>query len=170
MMDVDEADQLLQKPLEPRDYNRLAQWLRVTSEQTRMQFFQKHLHSCHSAFWRLATSCINSRSGALDLFKRGLDGILSPNSTMTRICTRFGVAKLGAKRAIAEIESRIDTQPHVVDMALYWLPSMIAIDDPSFALLKALQVKAEDKNIIKPVRRMQSEDGRITFADRYGNE
>lgn len=115
-------------------------------------------------------SSINSRSEAFDLFKRGLDDITSAHSAKTKICTHFGVAKLGAKSAIAEIASRIDSQPHVVDMALYWLPSMIAKDTPAFTVLEMLQIQAEDKNIIKPVRSIKGSDGRITYADRYGSE
>ncbi|MBE2283300.1 MAG: hypothetical protein IAE77_07545 [Prosthecobacter sp.] len=169
-MDVIEADQLLQRPLESKDFNRLAKWLREISDSIRLDFFRRHLHLSHPAFWRLATSCINSRAEAFDLFKRGLDDIVSAHSQKTKICTQFGVAKLGAKRAIAVIAARIDSQPHVVDMALYWLPCMISKDAPTFALLKALQAEAERTNIIKPTRRIEGVGGSVTYADRYGAE
>lgn len=165
-----EANQLMQRPLEGKDSNRLAKWLRESPEAERMDFFRRHLHTSHPAFWKLAMSSINSRSEAFDLFKRGLDDITSADSSKTKICTHFGVAKLGAKRAIAEIASRIDSQPHVVDMALYWLPRMVSEHAPAFDALEALQTKAENKNIIKPVRRIKGADGKITYADRYGGE
>ena len=169
-MDVIEADQLLQRPLESKDFNRLAKWLRESAESIRLDFFRRHLRLSHPAFWRLATSSINSRGEAFELFKRGLDEIVSAHSQKTKICTQFGVAKLGVKRAIAEIAARIDSQPHVVDIALYWLLCMISKDAPTFVLLEALQAEAESKNIIKPVRRIEGVGGKVTYADRYGVE
>lgn len=166
-MDTDEAAKLMQHPLESRDFNRMAQWLRGTEGEARVSFLREHLD--HSAGYRLAISAINNRDEAFEILRFGLDGIHSANSQRTKALAQFGITKLGAKRTIAEIASRIDAQPHVVDMALYWLPSMIPKDDPARKPLIALQRQADQLGVIRPARRTVHLDGSITFTDRYGD-
>ena len=83
---------------------------------------------------------------------------------------QFGITKLGSKRAVAEIASRIDTQPPVVDMALYWIPTMIPKDDRARTPIEELQNRADELGIIRPTRRIDHSDGSVTFADRYGDQ
>jgi len=167
-MPPDEIHQLMLKPLESRDFNRIAKWLRQASSAERMEFL--NLHFTHSSFWRLATSCINNRAEADTFFNKGLDDISSAQSQKTKICVQFGVSKLGAKRAISIIGSRIDSQPYMVDMALYWLPTMLDREQRAAAGFVSLLKEAEEKNIIKPVKRTVSANGRITYSDRYGSD
>jgi hypothetical protein len=165
-MDANEAAILMQRPLESRDFNQVAQWLRGTESASRVAFLKVHFD--HSASSRLALSAINNRDEAFEILRFGLDGIHTAHSQRTRVMVQFGVTKLGGKRTIAEIASRIESQPHVVDMALYWIPSMIARDDPAREPLEELQKRAEELGVIRPVRRTVHPDGRVTFADRYG--
>lgn len=167
-MPSDEFHFLMRKPLESRDFNRIAKWLRQSSSAERMEFL--NLHFDHSSFWRLAASCVNNRAEAGTLFSKGLDDIRSAHSQKTKICVRFGVSKLGAKRAISVIASRIDSQPYMVDMALYWLPTMLDREQMAAAGFVSLQKDAEQKKIIKPVKRNVSATGKATYSDRYGSD
>lgn len=144
----------MQRPLESRDFNQVAQWLRGTESEARVCFLKEHFD--HSASYRLAISTINNRDEALEILRFGLDAIRSAHSQQTKAMAQFGVTKLGGKRTISEIASRIGTQPHVVDMALYWMPSMIPKEDPARKPLKALRKQAEELEIIRPTRRTLS--------------
>lgn len=166
-MDANDAVRLIQRRLESRDFNRVAQWLRGIEGEARIEFLKQHFD--HSASYRLAISTINNREEAYEILRFGLDAIRSANSQRTKAMAQFGVTKLGARRTVAEIASRIDTQPHVVDMALYWMPSMISKEDPARKPLKELQKRANESGIIRPVRRTVHPDGSVTFADRYGD-
>lgn len=166
-MDEDEATKLMQRPLESRDFNRVAQWLRGTESESRVSYLKEYFD--HSASYRLAISTINSRDEAFEILRFGLDTIHSAHSQRTKAMAEFGVTKLGGRRTIAEIASRIETQPHLVDMALYWMPSMIPKEDPAQKLLKDLQKRADELGIIRPTRRTVHPDGSVTFADRYGD-
>lgn len=165
-MDADEASKLMQRPLESRDFNRVAQWLRGAESESRVRFLKEHFD--HSASYRLAISTINRRDEACEILRFELDAIHSAHSQRTKAMAEFGVTKLGGRRTIAEIASRVATQPHVVDMALYWMPSMIPEEDPARKLLKDLQKQADELGIIRPTRRTVQPDGSVTFADRYG--
>ena len=167
-MPPDEFHHLMRKPLESRDFNRIAKWLRQASSTERMEFLIQHFN--HSSFWRLATSCINSRDEAGTLFNKGLDDICSAHSQKTKICVRFGISKLGAKRAISVIGSRIDSQPYMVDMALYWLPTMLDREQLEASGFVSLLKEAEQKSIIKPVKQTVSTRGKVTYSDRYGSD
>ena len=166
-MNADQAADLMRKSLASHEFNEVAKWLRSEVSGVRMDFLRERIN--HSAILRLAMSCVNDRGEAQELFRLGLDSIMYANSQKTKLWTQFGVTKIGAKRAITEISNRVDSQPHVVDMALYWLPSMIPEGDSSRDSLVQLQNLAKRLDLIKPVRKTVHEDGSITFSDRYGN-
>lgn len=164
-METGEIAKLMHCPLESRDFNRVAQWLRGLESEARVSFLKEHFE--HSSSYRLAISTINNRAEAFEILGFGLDAILSAHSQRTKFMAQFGITKLGAKRTIAEIASRIDTQPHVVDMGLYWMPSMIPKADPAWNSLMELQKKADELKIIRPTQHNIHSDGRVTFTDRY---
>ncbi len=157
----------MRRPLEARDFNQIAQWLRRAESDTRVSFLTDHI--AHSAIYRLAISTINNRTEAYQFLRFGLDSIHSAHSQKTKAVAQFGVTKLGGKRTIAEIASRINSQPHVVDMALYWLPSMISRKDPAYFPLQDLRKRAAELGITKPARRTVNSDGSVTFSDRYAD-
>lgn len=155
--------------LDQREFNRVAAWLRTAEPTVRLQFLRDCI-GLRGPMLRLATSVVNARNEALDLFQRGLNTIQVPNSTATKLWLRFGVTKLGARRAIQEIRDRIDTQPHVVDMAIYWLPSMLTRETAGHQELDALVVLAKSKKIIRPVVQIKMPDGSTLYGDRYASE
>ena len=166
-MDATEAAKLMDKNLESREFNLISSWLRQEKSSSRVSFLIDSIG--HTAIWRLATSTINDRREALELYKLGLDRIHSAHSQLTMKWVRFGVTKLGPRRAIAEIAKRLDSQPYVVDMALYWLPSLVGGDQSGDYMIKQLQAAASEADAIRPVRSEIQADGTVLFRDRYGN-
>ncbi|MBK1790052.1 hypothetical protein [Persicirhabdus sediminis] len=166
-MDAIEAAKLMGKNLESRELNLISSWLRQEESAFRVSFLIDAIG--HTAIWRLATSTINDRREALEIYKLGLDRIHSAHSQLTMKWVKFGVTKLGPRRAIAEIAKRMDSQPYVVDMALYWLPSLIGGDRSGCDMMKQLQAAASEAGIIRPVRSEKQADGSVLFRDRYEN-
>ncbi len=166
-MDAAEADNMMGSTLQTPVFDRIASWLRTLDGRERVQFLKRHFN--HNASYRLAISTINNRNEAIELVRFGLDAIVKPHSQQTKGIVQFGLIKIGPARTISEISNRIDSQPHVVDMALYWLPRLIQESELPRSQFEELAQKAHEKGIIKPMRRIEHSDGTFTYADRYGD-
>ncbi|MCP4886328.1 MAG: hypothetical protein GY904_06915 [Planctomycetaceae bacterium] len=154
-------------PLETPDFNDVASWLRTCSADERVQFLKRHFN--HRASYRLAISTINNRKEALELVRFGLDAITKPHSQQTKGIVQFGIVKIGLSRTISEISNRIDNQPHVVDMAVYWIPRLVPETELKLSRFTDLQHEAQEKGIIRPPRRIEHPDETVTCADRYAD-
>ena len=165
-MDAKKAAELMERPLDSREFNNLASWLREVDGRERTCFLKEHFSN--SASYRLATSVINKRDEAYEIVRFGLDSIHTANSQRTKAAVEFGIKKLGPKRTIAEVATRINSQPHVVDMALYWMPSMIEEGDLALPDLKELKRVALEADVIRPTRETRQTDGSTLYSDRYG--
>jgi hypothetical protein len=146
--------------------NELKAWLRREVTQVRMDFLKRCIE-LRGAGAGLATSVVNDKVEAVDLFRTGLASITTPHSQTTRAWIEFGVTKLGARRVIRELEPLMDSLPHVVDMALYWLPTMIPKKAPGFREMRNLKREAMKNGVVRPPRQTAGDDGTILFHDRY---
>jgi hypothetical protein len=167
-MDFEQAAELIEPPFGGREFNAVAKWLRGVSSEVRLAFLRPRFLLSSTAY-RLAISTVNKSAEATELLRLGLDRIQSPNSTSTKAMVKFGVMKLGARRTIKELAARMESQPHVVDMAVYWLPTLISMEDPGWESFKELSQRAQTLGIIRPVRRLMGSDGKLEYGDRYAD-
>ena len=161
------ADKLMLNPLETPDFKGVANWLRNCSSEERVLFLKRHFD--HRASYRLAISTVNNRNEAAELVQFGLDAFVKPHSQQTKGIIQFGIVKIGVSQTVAAIAERIDSQPHVVDMGLYWFPRIVSDADLKGSRFADLQHDATEKGIIRPPRRIEHPDGTVTYADRYAD-
>ncbi|MDJ0708821.1 MAG: hypothetical protein QNJ14_00455 [Woeseiaceae bacterium] len=166
-MDTESAHAIMSRVLETNEFNEISRWLRNLDGGSRIEFL---ICWCDNrAIWRLATSTINKRDEAREFLVHMLNRIDLADSQKTKHCVEFGVAKIGARRVIAEIASRIDSQPHVVDMAVYHLKGILRNDGSGREELDNLTKAAQDKGILRPAVSETRPDGTVVFKDRYGD-
>jgi hypothetical protein len=161
------ADKLMLTPLETPDFKEVANWLRNCTSEERVLSLKRHFD--HRASYRLAISSVNNRKEAAELVQFGLDAIVKPHSQQTKSIIQFGIVKIGVSRTVSAIAERIESQPHVVDMAVYWFPRLVSDADLNRSRFADLQHKAQEKGIIRPPRRIEHPDGTVTYADRYAD-
>lgn len=158
----------LRDRIESRDFNRIASYLRTCESVQRMAFLEACIKG-DGPVVRMALSTVNSAKEASKLFRIGLESIQTPDSTTTKRWVEFGVKKLGARKTIRAIRDFLESKPHVVDMAVYWLPSMIAKDAPGWMELKELSVAATKAGAIKASMTSTTPDGKVLFHDCYSD-
>lgn len=161
------ADKLMLTSLETPDFNDVSDWLRRCSPEDRVRFLKRHFN--HRASYPLAISTVNNRKEAAELVQFGLDAIVKPHSQQTKGIIQFGILKIGVSRTVSAIAARIENQPHVVDMAIYWFRRLVSDSDLIRSQFADLQQQAEKKGIIRPPRRIEHPDGTVTYADRYAD-
>lgn len=95
----------------------------------------------------LATSCIRQPTHALAILRTGL---VSPDASSIKFWLGFAIPKLGTRKVLAEVSALLDSNPSAVDMALYWLPSLLpSTDDIARAAYETLQAEARRRDIIR---------------------
>lgn len=158
-------DELMRGRMEQSDFDRVLAWLRHTTSEDRVSFLCRWSH-IPPLVTRLATSAVNLSTESLTIVVFAFEAIKYANSQRTKHWCQFAVTKLGPRKAIRVVRELVATRPHVVDMACYWLPSMISRDDAAFAELKTLCRDAESAGIIRPPVTSTSPTGATLFHDR----
>ena len=151
--------------MDQSDFDRVLAWLRQATSEDRVSFLCRWSH-IPPLVTRLATSAVNHSTESLTIVVSAFEAITHANSQRTKHWCQFAVTKLGPRKALRVVRELIATRPHVVEMACYWLPSMISRDDAAFAELKTLCRYSESAGIIKPPVTSTSPTGSTLFHDR----
>ena len=159
-------DELMRDRMEQTDFDRILTWLRKADSAERVSFICRWSH-LPPLITRLATSAINNPGESLSIAETAFDAITHADSQRTKLWCQFAVTKLGPRKTIHLLRERFATRPHVVDMACYWLPTMISREDAIFTELQALSRDADSAGIIRPAVTSTSPTGQTLFHDRY---
>jgi len=161
-------DELMRGRMEQSDFDCVLAWLRHATSEDRVSFLCRWSH-IPPLVTRLATSTVNRPTESLSIVVSAFEAITHANSQRTKHWCQFALAKPGSRKALRVVRELIATHPHVVDMACYWLPSMISRGDSAFAELKILCREAESAGIIRPPVTSTSLTGATLFHDRYAD-
>ncbi|MCG8602026.1 MAG: hypothetical protein MI807_17925 [Verrucomicrobiales bacterium] len=89
-----------------------------------------------------------------------------PDASSIKFWLDFAIRKLGSRAVIRRIAYQIDTNPDVVDKALYWLPSLVPkSEDGARSALKELHREAKSRNIIRGAQMTAQSDGTVLFSN-----
>jgi hypothetical protein len=169
MADYD-PETLMQTPRGPRCDTDVKRWLRGRTDDECYAFicvcirFRGYGYEARAL--DLATSCIRQPAHALAILRAGF---ISPDASSIKFWLAFAIPKLGARKVLAEIEALLDSNPSAIDMALYWLPSLLpSTDARSLAAYKTLYTEAKRRGIIRGPVTTHTSDGRTLYKDIHG--
>lgn len=145
-------------------------WLRGRSDEECFDFITRCLrvrgYDQEKRALDLATSCIRRPAHALSILRTGL---VSPDASSIKFWLAFAIKKLGARKVVAEISALLETHPTSVDMALYWLPSLLPPSDGEDGdAFKALCDEAARRGIVGGQIPKVGDDGQTLFKDVRG--
>lgn len=172
MMPADyDPEELMQTRRGPRGDTDVKRWLRSRSDDECFAFVGVCLrfrgYGYEKRALNLATSCIRRPAHALTILRTGL---VCPDASSIKFWLAFAIAKLGACKVIAEVAALLDGNPGAVDMALYWLPSLLpSSDHASRVAVQALHAEAQSRGIIRGPVTTRAADGGFLFRDIYGS-
>jgi hypothetical protein len=154
--------------MQQADYDRVLSWLRGAEHSGRVAFIGRwSLHT--PVITGLATSAVNDPDEALSIVRTAFEGITHADSQLTKHWCRFAVTKLGPRKTLRVLRDYFVSRPHVVDMACYWLPTMIGRQDSAFPGFQALVRDADSAGIIRPAVTSAGPGGKQLFHDRYAD-
>jgi hypothetical protein len=170
MSDYD-PETLMQSRRGPRGDTDVKRWLRGRSDDECFNFVVRSLSFCgygnESRALDLATSCIRQPAHALTILRTGLT---HPDASSIKFWLAFAVRKLGARKVISEVAALLDSNPTAVDMALYWLPTLLRpTDEASRSAFRGLRDEAHRRGIIRGAVTTRRADGETLFHDVYGS-
>lgn len=155
----------------PRGDTEVKRWLRSRSDEECFAFIGVCLHfrgyGHEKRALDLATSCIRRPAHALAILRVGL---ACPDASSIKLWLAFAIAKLGARKVISEVASLLDANPVAVDMALYWLPSLLpSSDHASLVAVQTLHAESQGRGSIRGPVTTRTADGGVLFRDRYSS-
>lgn len=162
-------DELMRDRMDQTDFERISAWLRQADSAERVSFICRWSH-LPPLITRLATSAINNSGESLSIAETAFDAITHADSQRTKLWCQFAVTKLGPRKTLRLLRERFATRPHVVDMACYWLPTMISRKDSAYAELRVLCRDADSAGIIRPAVTSTSPTGPTLVHDRYADQ
>lgn len=165
-MIAEPPDHLMRDRMQQVDFDRILSWLRGAESDARVSFIARWSADA-PVITRLATSAINDAGEALAVVQAALDAITHANSQRTKHWCQFAVTKLGPRKALRVIRGLFESRPHVVDMACYWLPTMISQQDTAYPELQTLVRDADSAGVIKPTVTSVGPNGQRLYHDRY---
>lgn len=134
----------------PRDSRRereTAQQLRQWSEEERYEFVKELLGHDELAGLRMASSTLQQKGHFEGILERGLRTADASSVSHWLECV---VPKLGFRKVVLIMSSKVETDFETVKKALYWLPRHRPQNDPrADAALSALKTKVRDVEIVK---------------------
>lgn len=105
----------------------MARELRKLPEEERYVHIQKAFARDSYVGQQLANRCLSKKTMLAEIFRKGL---ANTDISTIRYWLKTAIPRLTVPEVAAVLRTYAETQPEIIDNALYWLPGMLPKNDP----------------------------------------